>query len=579
MVAPLRLKSERVGKPTINANRPVLSVLVDTGIYHLDGEYNYLLPSTFEVEPGQWVSVPFKSRMLRGLVTRRSAQNRDLKLSFINKVLPGPFISKEFLNFYTKVAERWAVPIFDVLRFVDKKTINETSHRMEIGSPPRRDYRSKIKRNYLQLSPLEDEITQVRIIAEKVSRTGRTLLVVPELRILELLKSDLYETGMRSAILQSESYENILILREESEHHYEIRSPGFNTRDVALIRSSQLLENLLFIGFSPSLEMTKLIERGYVVLKAHKSRNQIAAKSSIQGELIPSLLLSKIKISLDKGPVLVLVPSKGYGLAISCSRCRNVAKCDCGGRLVKKAQASVFSCALCVKEFHDLKCKFCDSADFKVLGKGIERIAEEFGRTFSNRRIFISTVDKPFEGSVPRDSFLLSTLGMVPQQKFSQVVFLEGIGNSSDARSTERYLSQVFRYLSYSDGNGLLVESPESPIVNAAIRWNPFSLLKREVEDLTTVGLPPSARSLILIPSTDSKDELARISTGFRSAINSGRLPKSFRFFNANNLRISAFFSLKDSENVLAFIREFQRKRSIAGKKVLKLRVDPYRFG
>jgi primosomal protein N' len=168
---------------------------------------------------------------------------------------------------------------------------------------------------------------------------------------------------------------------------------------------------------------------------------------------------------------------------------------------------------------------------------------------------------------------------MVPQQKFSQVVFLEGIGNSSDARSTERYLSQVFRYLSYSGGNGLLVESPESPIVNAAVRWNPFSLLKREVEDLTAVGLPPSARSLILLPSIDSKDEFARISTGFRSAINSGRLPKSFRFFNANDLRISAFFSLKDSEDVLAFIREFQRKRSIAGKKVLKLRVDPYRFG
>ena len=575
MVAPLRLKSERIGKPEIHPDRPILSILVDTGVYHLDGEYDYLLPAKFSVEPGQWVSVPFRNQTLRGLVTKRSAKSSVVKLEYINKPVKGPLVEQPFLELYLKVAERWAVPIFDVLRFVDRKQSTEKSKGRKLNAREN----AIPKRSYLQLSPNDDEITQIRKIAEKIARTGSTLLVVPELRTLELLRSDLYEIGMRSAILQPISYENILILREESEHHYELKSPGFNTRDVSLLRGELLRENLLFIGFSPSLEMTRLIDKGYVNIKEHRAKTTITAQNSIHGELLPSLLIPRIKESLPKGPILILVPNKGYGLAISCARCRNIAKCSCGGRLIKKSQFSVFSCALCAKENQDLRCQFCAGVDFNVLGKGIERAAEEFGKSFTNRRIFLSTADKPFEGLVPKNSFLLSTIGMVPAQRFSQVIFLEGLGSASDARGVERYLAQVFRYLSYSSGNGLIVESPESPIVNAAIRWNPFSYLKREIESLAEVGLPPASRSMLLFASEANANELSRIATGLRSAIGDGRLPQSFRFFNVDDRRISIFFSQKESGAVLEFFRELQRKRSIAGKKLLKIRVDPYRFG
>jgi primosomal protein N' (replication factor Y) len=578
MVAPLKLKRERYGKPEINSNRPVLSVLVDTGIYHLDSEYDYLLSAKFEVEAGQWVSVPFRNQNLRGLVINRSAKSVNMKLSFINKPISGNLIDGNFLSLYRKIADRWAVPIFDVLRFVDRKNpLNSNENllkRITIESS-----KKSPKRGYLQLSFLEDEISQVRKITEQLARTGSTLLIVPEARTAELLRSEFYEVGMRSAILQPKSFENILILREESEHHYEIRSPGFNTRDVALLRSELLKENLLFIGFAPSLDMSGLIAKGYVNLKQTRARAVITAESASQGELLPSKLLPKIKESLPSGPVLMMVPNKGYGLAISCSRCRNIAKCSCGGRFVKRSLRASFSCALCAKERNELRCIFCDSIDFKVLGKGIERIAEELGKSFPNRKIYISTAEKPFEGLVGKNSFLLSTVGMVPLQRFNQVVFLEGLGNSSDARGTERYISEVFRYLSYSSGKGLMVESPKSPVVNAAIRWDPFSLLERELDSLRSVGLPPSTRSMIILPSDSDSIELDQVASGLRVAINDGRLPKSFRFFNDDHRRISAFFSLKESSQVLGFVREFQRKRSIAGKKLLKIRVDPYRFG
>jgi hypothetical protein len=84
---------------------------------------------------------------------------------------------------------------------------------------------------------------------------------------------------------------------------------------------------------------------------------------------------------------------------------------------------------------------------------------------------------------------------------------------------------------------------------------------------------------MLLFASEANANELSRIATGLRSAIGDGRLPQSFRFFNVDDRRISIFFSQKESGAVLEFFRELQRKRSIAGKKLLKIRVDPYRFG
>jgi hypothetical protein len=42
---------------------------------------------------------------------------------------------------------------------------------------------------------------------------------------------------------------------------------------------------------------------------------------------------------------------------------------------------------------------------------------------------------------------------------------------------------------------------------------------------------------------------------------------------------ISLFFSHKEAEVTVRFLKEFQRKRSIAGKRILQMRIDPYLLG
>ena len=574
MVAPLRLKSEKVGKTKISLERPFLRVLVDTGVFHLDQEYDYLLPQKYDLAPGQWASVPFRNRNCAALIVSRSDHPSETiatsKILPINRPIRAPFVDTECLNFYREVAQRWGSPIFDVLRFIGRRQSN-------IANNP---IKGQGKRVYQQLSPYQDEISQLRDIASRISKTGRTLLLVPERRTLELLASGNYEIGMRGMVLSPELYTNLIILREESEHHYELKSPGFNTRDVALLRNEILSENLLFLSYSPSIELARLIESGYVSFSTKREKidlsKNIAASPSQQGEILPSALIKTFREKLKKGPILVIVPSKGYGLALSCANCRNVATCECGGKLSKKSRNANPACVICSKEVLDWRCRFCNRSQIYLLGRGIERIAEEFGRTFRNTTIHISSADKSIAGEFEKGEIILATVGAAPQSKFSLTVFLEGMNLGADLRSEERYLSTLFRYSAFSSGNALIVTRSEHPAVNALVRWEPLPYLFRVLEGLKDAQLPPHSRNILL---KCNPDESARVFSGLQSSIREGRIPSDTRIYNLNTGVISIISPIKNSKKVLSFIYEYQKRRSISGKELLKLRVDPYLLG
>ena len=564
MSSPLKLKSERVGSAKVASHDPYLSVLVDTGVFHLDQEFDYSLPEKLDLKPGQWVSVPFHGKNCLGLIVKRSSKPSVTRVLPINRAAKGPTISSEHLKFYREVAARWAVPIFDVLRFVTKFKDSTT-------------YEFKPKegrRVYVQLSPDNSEIEAIKTVTKNIALKGSTLLIVPEARLASELVSEGYEVVMRGGALSPKFYQNLIVVREDSEHHYEIKSPGFNTRDLALLRAQYLGENVIFLGYSPSMEMAKLIEQGYVSFKRSAGTINVKAAPSLQGELLPSLLVKELRRELGKGKILFIAPSKGYGLALSCANCRNIAKCSCGGKLTKLTKSADPICTICAREFPQWRCNFCKSERIYLLGRGIERIAEELGKSFPNYPIHIATADKEITGEISEKSIVISTVGAVPDLKFVTVVFLDGMNLASDARSEERFLSTIFRYSAYATRQVLLVERPENPAINALFRWHPIPLLRRHLADLESVELPPFTRHLVI-----KSDESERLYTGFLTALRDGRIPRGTKIHNLGDNVISIFFSLKNAKSFLSFIYEFQKRRSISGKKPLKLRVDPYLLG
>lgn len=562
MSTPLKLKSERVGKVQLATVDPYLSVLVDTGVFHLDQEFDYSLPARFDIQIGDWVSVPFNGRNCLGLVTKRGPKSAVSKVSPINRGAKGVRLSERHIDLYKAVAHRWAVPIFDVLRFVTKYRVKNEELTQGSG-----------KRTYLQLSSDIDEISAIRQIANRSAKDGSTLVIVPEVRIARELENEEFDVALRSGVLSPITYKNLIVVREESEHHFELKSPGFNSRDVALLRSEILSENLLFIGYSPSFEMVRLVESGYISFKPGSGKTKVFARPSLQGEILPSALVKSFKESLVKGPVLVVAPSKGYGLAISCANCKNIAKCDCGGKLTKTSKSAPPKCVLCAKQVHEWRCAFCKSERIYLIGRGIERIAEDFGRTFSNTAIHIATADKEISGEISKRSIVLATVGAAPTLQYSAVLLLEGISLGSDMRSEERYLSTIFKYAALSNGNVLMVERSEHPAVNSLIKWNPIPYLSRILSDLAEAELPPYSRHLLI-----KSGEAERIYTGFIAALREGRLPAATKVHNLDGV-ISIFFKMKDAAAVLHFIYEFQKRRSMSGKELLKLRVDPYLLG
>ena len=86
--------------------------------------------------------------------------------------------------------------------------------------------------------------------------------------------------------------------------------------------------------------------------------------------------------------------------------------------------------------------------------------------------------------------------------------------------------------------------------------------------------MPPYSRFLLI-----SSDDSDRIYTGLLTAVREKRIPSGTNIYNIGNGIVSVMCDLKNAKSLLLFIYEFQKKRSLSGKKLIKLRVDPYLLG
>ena len=136
--------------------------------------------------------------------------------------------------------------------------------------------------------------------------------------------------GTRSAVFVPMSDLSTLIIHKESSpDHYEVRSPGWNSRTVALMRAKNETAKLIFTGFSPSIDVSQLIEGREVKFVNTKEVVSVKPFTPANGALLPGRIFVEIKKALAIGPVLFIAPRKVYGNALLCSHCRNVATCGC----------------------------------------------------------------------------------------------------------------------------------------------------------------------------------------------------------------------------------------------------------
>lgn len=614
---PLRLKVEVAKREQSKEVRSafVARVQVDTGVFHLDQPYDYSIPLEFldQTNIGVRVQVPFGGREVEGLVLSVNEGSNVGGLKPLSRVLsPISVASENLLNLIATVARAWAANPYDLIRSaIPPRVASVEKEKWQIEEMV--DSSTKERREYLQLPSHRNPYEALSDLIRKRNSKGSILIILPDTRSIARLhalqtdsiildssldRSDRYRNflrakysrnnlviGTRSAVFADiPDLLEIIVFDEGSEHLFEQRSPGWNARDVALIRSKIQKIDFVAVGFAPSAELARQIESGEVRFRSTKSRVYVESFQQEFQELLPGRIIPVIRSALKVGPVLFLASRKGYSQAISCSKCRNLALCTCGSRLLKKSVSAAIECSLCDEKYSDWSCSWCGNKTPHLLSRGTTRYAQEIGRAFPGVQVSLSEGETILEDRSVSQGIVIATPGSAPYVDggYSAVVVLDAdaVLNQSDLKSLERAQQLIFSQASYlsKEGKALLVISHSSPIIGALASWKPSLLAHRELEERRETQLPPYAKAISVDADSSEAQQLIH---GFQRAKEDGRLPKELRILGPISLkgegqRILLLGPLDDAQKLVDLLHEYQRRRSAGKKKLLSMRIDPY---
>ncbi|NCA19276.1 MAG: recombination protein RecR, partial [Actinobacteria bacterium] len=122
-IKPLRLKREPVprAKPVATVENPVAKVLVDTGLLHIDQEFDFLVPQELAeiAVPGVLVKVPFNRKRVLGVIISRHPESEFRgELRFISEAIrPFPLLRANILALTAEVKRYYGGTRWDVIRF------------------------------------------------------------------------------------------------------------------------------------------------------------------------------------------------------------------------------------------------------------------------------------------------------------------------------------------------------------------------------------------------------------------------------------------------------------------------------
>lgn len=610
---------------------PVAQVLLETPVPHLDRPFDYAVPSDLadRAVPGSRVKVRFAGRELTGWVlSRLDAPTTGSRLSPISKMVSAlPVLAPEVLELCQQVALRCAGTASDVLR---------------AGLPPRA---ARVEKEFLGLEPPPAELTplqprertaelalksygdsgwQHRVLAaveEVVEGGGDAVVVVPDQRDLEaaagLLEDRLGEetiarlsaemgptpryrsylrlrfgqakvaVGTRSAVYAPAARLRLIVMLDDDDpSHAEPRAPYQHTREVALLRAVQTGAGVMFLSSHRSLEVQRLVERGWLADRAPGRDVRRAAAPRVistaddfeqerdplaRQARMPAAAYRAAREGLEKGPVLVQVGRAGFIPAVLCARCRSRQSCpSCHGPLSlpgHHAQSRTLQCRWCGLHHRDHRCGECGHAVFRAGVRGADRTAQELGRAFPGVPVISSSGDRAVDavGGIP--ALVVSTPGVEPSAPdgYAAALLLDGDaqlhreGLDVPRRVLARWLRAASLVRPHGDGGTVVVTAGDQELTGALVRGDPVGYARRELYRRAELGLPPARRMLSLT---------AELHQG-REFIDSLRLPEGLAWIGPSpeddgRQRWLLFFSYAEAEAVVSEVRRVRRTSSAA---------------
>ncbi len=298
--------------------------------------------------------------------------------------------------------------------------------------------------------------------------------------------------------------------------HAEPRAPYPHAREVLLSRA--LLEDaaVLVGGFSRSVEAEQLVATGW----AHEivpSREAVRAAVTVsvsgatdrelerdplaRASRMPKQVHDVIGAGLERGPVLLQTPRRGYAPALACERCRTPARCaTCTGPLAVAGKASPPACRWCGTVVQAWSCPECGHRGLRAPVVGERRTAEEVGRAFPSTPVVASGGDHVVAAVGARPAVVVATPGAEPVAEggYAAVVLLDTwlALARPDLRTEEEALRRWLGAagLVAPGATVVAVGDPAQPVVQALVRWDPSGFARREAESRAEAHLPPASR-------------------------------------------------------------------------------------
>ena len=618
-VKPLRLKAQRAPKKVaIASENPVAQVCVDTGVFHLPDSYDYLVPEeiTDLVQPGVFVKVPFGKIEVMGYVQSRLPSALEVKsLKALTKIIsPIPLLTEELIEIINLTCERYACKPWDVIRSaIPARIASAESGFLNISIPQFTEVIPKLEHTVSLTKNLVDLPKAINQLLGKLKPTEQLLVVVPDERDIkqlltfeldaipvlltsDLSKSDRYENYLKARFLQSKLIigtrsaiftplapnSKILIFNDGDESMYERRFPSWNVRDIAMLRSGEF--SLHFIGTSPSLEVIRLAELGWLKLKKVE-KNLSRSKPIFHFSNSNVSDIGLIKTGLKKGSVLVVMAETGYINAIACQKCRNQARCECGGKMFLPSQSAPLTCAICEKITHEFNCSWCDGKTIRSISKGSSRFADEIAKAVPGYRVLLSKGGSRVDdiSALTENVLVIASYGCEPLGTFNTVILksLENLSNRVDLRSLENVRRLIFENRGrVADEAGSVIYldlSSENLLSQGLLKNDSYANSLIEMNERKNLNLPPFCRMAILQGESSAIRQLARNleeNNLFSAIAIQDKIEGPAESKGKSRLILRS--EIARSQEFSEFFRDLSRYRGIKALSPLQLRMDPF---
>lgn len=589
----------------------------------LDKVFDYIVPKDFEnLVFGQLVKAPFgadkktKNGVVVGLSNESDYSGKLVELTGVES--RNPVITKEQFDLLELVAARFLGSTSELLNSViPKKSVRvdkNWTHAESVEHPV--SVATESKRIYLQPEIMRKGLLPnwSTLFAEKANEVleqRRSVIIsVPDFRDLENLKDALSASDIRnyreisSSISNGQNYENyltatsqvgiyiglrsmllqpafrlgaILVLDDGDESHLEPTSPYWNTRDLALLRQSLEKCELVFSSLSPSSEVVRLTELGFLEHQIQGISRPAVRIAESRNRLDDATFSSIAKAIAAGQPVLIQIANLGYATAIACTRCAEIRTCACGSRIWIDTKRQ-FRCRSCKSTGVLPPCQ-CGEQRIRIVRTGSSAIVEWLKTSFKNAKVIHSSAEERILRIDRGANLVIATPGAEPEVNggYSYVVLADAYNmvGAPRLRALEKSLllwANAVEKLS-STGTAIFV-GLTGDLARRISRLEFFDAMREDYLERVELGLPPTRRIAAISCKNSADLDL------LKSELVSALIGKITPLPSSDNETILFCYNFADSEEVAKSLRaaiteiSSKSKNKLPGQRLFRVRLD-----